>query len=108
MAYLGTGSVAAWANWDGVSDSIRDSHRVSSITDQGNAVYDVNFSPSFGNDDFAWSGSGARASNDSNCLCGEKNGSRTSSRIRLRFFDNSADAREPNFCHCITAGDMAT
>lgn len=100
------GRVRAWGNWDGQSDSLRDSNGISSITDQGNAEYDVNFSPAFSNDDFAWSGSGARNSNDSNCLVGEKNGFRTSSKIRLRFMDNSANAHEPNFCHCIAIGTM--
>ncbi len=100
------GRVKAWGNWNGVSDSLRDSYGISSITDQGNAEYDVNFSTAFSNDDFAWSGSGARASNDSNCLCGEKNGFRTTNKIRLRFMDNAATAREPDFCHCIAIGNM--
>jgi hypothetical protein len=48
----------AWVNFNGTSTvDIRDSHNVSSITDNGTGKYTVNFTINMSNDDYAVSGS---------------------------------------------------
>ena len=108
MAFKGDGGIIAHVNFNGVSDAIRHSMRVSSITDIGNADYQVNFSSSFPTASYSWAGAGARNSNDPNSWCGEFNGSRGSSSMRIRFFDNSASQHEPDIAMCIyTCNDFS-
>lgn len=44
----------AWANWNGQgTPAIRDSHNVSSITDIGTGIYDINFTNALASSDYA-------------------------------------------------------
>jgi hypothetical protein len=54
--------VRIWVNFQN-GDSINDSVGVSSVTDNGTGDFTVNFSSSFSDNDYAWSCSGGRGSN---------------------------------------------
>lgn len=107
MAFFGDGACIAYVNFNGATDAIRESRRISSITDMGGADYRINFSSNFPNTNFQWAGAGARPSNDPNSWVGEFNGDRTTGRIKTRWFDNSATQRTPDFAMCMfTANDF--
>lgn len=51
--------VQAWVNWDGVTNSIRASGGISSVTDNGVGDYTLNFSPAFADVNYAVVGQSA-------------------------------------------------
>jgi hypothetical protein len=53
----GVGTIRAWVNFHGQTDSIRDSGNVSSIGDNGTGLYTINFTSSLASANYAWSGS---------------------------------------------------
>ena len=85
----------AWVNYHGVNNTIRDSHNVSSITDNGTGQYVMNFANSFPNNDYAVSGSGTRSITEDSYLCGitcPNNGFGTSSvRIKGHDYNSTQD-----------------
>ena len=101
MAFFGDGGFVAYINFNGVTDSIRESRRVSSITDMGDDKYRINFSSNMPNANFSWAGAGGRAGGDGNSWTGEVITDRTAGRIRTRWFDNSATRRTPTHAMCI-------
>lgn len=66
--YVINGSAKVWVNFDGSSGTtVRDSLNVTSVDDDGNGDYGVNFVSSMSNNDYAMTGSaslGAFANND--------------------------------------------
>ena len=101
MAFFGDGASVAYVNFNGTNDSIRESRRVSSITDLGSEDYRINFSSSMPNSNFQWAGAGGRAGGDGNSWVGEVITERNTNRIRTRWFDNSATRRTPTQAMCI-------
>ena len=101
MAFFGDGASVAYVNFNGTNDSIRESRRVSSITDLGSEDYRINFSSSMPNSNFQWAGAGGRAGGDGNSWVGEVITERNTNRIRTRWFVNSATRRTPTQAMCI-------
>ncbi len=101
MAFFGDGASVAYVNFNGTNDSIRESRRVSSITDLGSEDYRINFSSSMPNSNFQWAGAGGRAGGDDNSWVGEVITERNTKRIRTRWMDNSATRRTPTQAMCI-------
>ena len=101
MAFFGDGASVAYVNFNGTNDSIRESRRVSSITDLGSEDYRINFSSSMPNSNFQWAGAGGSAGGDGNSWVGEVITERNTNRIRTRWMDNSATRRTPTQAMCI-------
>jgi len=70
MAYRGDNACHCWVNFNGTGTlSIRDSHNVSSVTDNGTGQYTVNFSTNASAADYAvsWGGDGGTGSLSDGC-----------------------------------------
>tara|TARA_A200000159_G_scaffold114474_1_gene107631 strand:- start:171 stop:521 length:351 start_codon:yes stop_codon:yes gene_type:complete len=52
MAFYGDNAVAVWINYEGDTNSVKDSFNVSSLTDISAGKHTVNFSVTMSNDDF--------------------------------------------------------
>mgnify|MGYP001205502647 FL=1 len=108
MAFVGDGAAAAYINFNGTNNSIRESRRVSSIQDMGNESYRINLSSALPNTNFQWAGAGGRAGGDANSWTGEDITDRTTSRIRCNWYDNGATRRTPTHAMCIfTCNDFS-
>ena len=96
----------AWVNYHGVNNNIRDSHNVSSITDNGTGNLVLNFANSFTNNDYSISGSGTRSITEDSYLCGitaPNNGFGTSSvRIKTHDYNSTQDLYQ---AHVTVFGD---
>ena len=53
MAFIGDNACHVWINYNGDNNTIRDSHNVSSLTDNGSGDHTINFSVTFSNNDYA-------------------------------------------------------
>ena len=53
MAFIGDNACHVLINYNGDNNSIRDSHNVSSLTDNGSGDHTINFSVTFSNNDYA-------------------------------------------------------
>jgi len=74
--FVGVNTAKAWVNFNGTGTvAIRDSHNVSSITDNGTGDYSVNFSSSLGNDTYTVVGTCApQSASNTVILESQKNG----------------------------------
>ena len=81
-------SVRAWANINQSTDAIRGSGNVSSVTDNGNAQYTINFSTAMPDTNYAMFGT---ASNENNgvAIDGSPPTTYTTSAVKVRIFDAS-------------------
>lgn len=66
-----SGVAAAWVNFNGIGTvAVRNSHNVSSITDNGTGDFSVNYSNSFNAADYATSGGAGQTTGDPNRYVG--------------------------------------
>jgi hypothetical protein len=69
--YVVNGSAKAWVNFDAIGTvAIRDSHNVSSITDNGTGDFSTNYSNSFNAVEYAMSGGAGQTTGDPNRYVG--------------------------------------
>ena len=80
-----TGRAKAWIRFNGSAMSIQASFNVGSITDNGTGSYDVNFSSSFSDANYAFAG---MCSNDNNMLAiGTDSQDPAADQLRIRVAD---------------------
>ena len=95
------GVAKAWANWNGVADTINASHNVSSITDGGTGVWGVNFSTAFSSVTYtalvAASGGGGIGANVSSLAAGS---------ATVVAFDSNGNFVEPSLMTAAFFGDQ--
>ena len=99
----------AWVNFNGTDMSVRDSHNVSSLDDNGTGQYDVNFANNLANSDFVSlgnstkSGGSASASNSSVSYIGE---GRSGSYFTIETYRaDGLTARDSTFINAAAFGD---
>jgi hypothetical protein len=93
-----------WINFNGTGTiAIRDSHNVSSISDNGVGVYQVNFNTQPSNDNYAISASANIGSSDRIFVSGS--GTATSVRFNLRCIFYSGNNQDCPFVHAQVFGD---
>ena len=102
-----SGVAAAWVNFNGSGTiAARDSYNLSSLTDNGTGLYDVNFSNSMNNDDYAYSVNGGGGS--THALGNITDSGTFTSYVSLRYRRNdnnsTLDAQE---AAVIIIGDLA-
>jgi hypothetical protein len=85
--------VRAWANINQTTDAIRDSGNVSSVSDEGTALYKINFSSSMPDTNYVLLGT---ASNENNMvgIDGSPPSTYTTSAVEVRIFDASNIGQE--------------
>ncbi len=85
--------VRAWANINQTTDAIRDSGNVSSVSDEGTALYKINFSSSMPDTNYVLLGT---ASNENNMvgIDGSPPSTYTTSAVEVRIFDASNVGQE--------------
>ena len=96
MSYFGKNAVQAWVEFDGASDAVRESHNISSISDQGTSEYDINFSTNFADADYVVFGStvgGGGGYHSYVCSDGSAKSAGTAP-IRIRHAESHANAGE--------------
>ena len=107
MAYFGDNAAEAWVNFHGTGTvAIRDSYNVSSITDHGTGDYDVNFSITFSNSNYAIA-QGMPPIN-SNSFSGRGWAlprSRTTTKVNLEIMGDGGGAYDSNFVELVAFGD---
>ena len=106
-SYVVNGSAKAWVNFSGSGTiAARDSYNLSSLTDNGTGLYDVNFSNSMNNDDYAYSVNGGGGS--THALGNITDSGTFTSYVSLRYRRNdnnsTLDAQE---AAAIIIGDLA-
>ena len=70
-SYVVNGSAKAWVNFDAIGTvAVRNSHNVSSITDNGTGDFSANYSNSFNAVDYATSGGAGQTTGDPNRYVG--------------------------------------
>jgi len=90
----------AWVNFDSTGTvSIRDSGNVSSITDNGNSVYVINFTTAMTDINYCISAHGDNTGNPGN-TCYVDRGNITSSSVIVKFEDASLTRKDPTFAYC--------
>ena len=108
MAFRGTNAAEAWVNFNGTGTvAIRDSFNVSSITDHGTGDYDVNFSVTFSNSNFAVA-QGMPTIN-SNSFSGRGWAlprSRTTTKVNLEIMGDGGGVYDSNFVELAVFGEI--
>lgn len=69
---IGGGNISAWVNYDGVTNVIRDSFNVTSVTDNSSGNFTVNFTVAMPDINYALSGSAqyGQGGQSSQLMCG--------------------------------------
>tara|TARA_Y100001963_G_scaffold158733_1_gene259465 strand:+ start:2240 stop:2632 length:393 start_codon:yes stop_codon:yes gene_type:complete len=108
-AEISNGRAKAWGNLAGTgTPALRDSYNCSSITDNGDGDYTINFTTDFSDDDYSfiataenWEGN----NNDSYCGVSPYYGSFATGSIRIRVvrwrWDNYYFRDSPNVCFAV-------
>tara|TARA_Y100001973_G_scaffold63383_1_gene92740 strand:+ start:3550 stop:3876 length:327 start_codon:yes stop_codon:yes gene_type:complete len=96
MAYYGKNAVQAWVEFNGSTDAIRESHNISSISDQGTSDYDINFTTNFADANYVVFGStvGGDGGYHSYICSDGSDKSVGTAPVRLRHAENHANAGE--------------
>ena len=112
---LQQGLVKTWVNFYGGDSavSVRDSHNIGSITDNGTGDYTLNFSNNMGNDDYAVTFmSGMKGSRWGLPIFGGLSGignqdSHSTSQVRVIATAPDDTATDNQVCNVISVGDLA-
>lgn len=95
----------AWVNFDGTGTAaIRDSHNVSSLTDNGTGDFTINFSNNMGNTNYSTSIANYRGTGDFG-IGGSNIVSIAVGSIRFETIRDSSSKIDPNFCNLLVFGD---
>ena len=95
----------AWVNFDGTGTAaIRDSHNVSSITDNGTGDFTVTFSNNMGNTNYCTSIGNYRSTGDTG-IGGSNIMAIAVGSIRFETIRDSSSKIDPNFCNFLVFGD---
>ena len=95
----------AWVNFDGTGTAaIRDSHNVSSLTDNGTGDFTINFSNNMGNTNYSTSIANYRGTGDFG-IGGSNIVSIAVGSIRFETIRDSSSKIDPNFCNFLVFGD---
>ena len=104
MAFYGTGVIHCWVCFNGEA-GIRDSHQVSSVSENAQGDYTVNFSSACANTDFSWTASVEHNSVSTEAAPIGITGSRTSSAVRYRTRNVNGSNVDRPYNHCHVFGD---
>ena len=95
----------AWVNFDGTGTAaIRDSHNVSSLTDNGTGDFTINFSNNMGNTNYSTSIGNYRSTGDTG-IGGSNIVSIAVGSIRFETVRDASTKMNPNFCNLLVFGD---
>jgi len=96
---IASGRAKAWVNFNGSSTvAIRANFNVNSITDKGTGDYDVNFSTSMGDANYAIAGTGASGGGDGIILfVASANTTPTAALVRVRTVNTSTTPIDANW-----------
>jgi hypothetical protein len=94
-----------WCNFDGTGTAaIRDSHNVSSITDNGTGDFSVTFSNDMGNTNYCTSIGNYRSTGDTG-IGGSNIMAIATGSIRFETVRDASTKMNPNFCNLLVFGD---
>lgn len=101
---LKTITAFAWVNFNGVTNTINDSHNVLGVTDNGTGDYDINFDNAANDANYSAfaDNSAASSTGSSNTLSGH-----TTTSVRVRTYGISGGAEDPNIVSVLVVGGQS-
>lgn len=108
LSYVANGSAKSWVNLDGTGTvGINDSFNVSSIADDGTAMYDFTHTSNMGNTNTVISGMTSRGSSNGYFVRCDDQQARTTSTIRLVHAAYSTAETDDDPIMALVHGDLA-
>jgi len=92
----------AWVNFAAGNASIRDDFNVSSVTDNGNGNYTVNFAAAFSDDDYAFALGAGRGTNNG-AICVQQEGSDGMTTTQFQMKTRNLSNNQEDFTHVSAA-----
>lgn len=101
------GTAKAWASWQGNGTvTMKDSHNVSSITDNGTALYTGNLTITFLNTDYCTVASGVYTPSAEGWAGGATQANKLTTSTRFNFKQAGVGTVDPNEANAVWFGDV--